>query len=207
MSNKRPFIVGLTGGIGSGKTTVSKRFAAQGVQVIDADEINRTLLTSGSEALQRMTEHFGPSLLNKDGSLQRARLRSLIFNDKTEKVWVENLLHPMIRRQIDDEIDKSRRSWLLLSVPLLLENDAYDFVDRVLVVDVPEQVQIDRTRARDNISSVEVQRIIASQMPRAKRLAAADDVIDNTGDPAHLEQQVSKLIEQYEELANDHPAD
>src|SRR5690606_11919760 len=104
--------------------------------------------------------------------------------------WLENLLHPMIRDRIDNDIRRSENRWLLLSVPLLLENAAYDFVDRVLVVDVPEQVQIDRTRARDNVSRIEVQRIMASQMPRAERLAAADDVIDNNVDQVQLEQQV-----------------
>src|SRR5690606_15985403 len=134
MGNRRPFVVGLTGGIGSGKTAASKLFAARGAQVVDADEINRALLEPGSDVLAQMAAHFGPTLLNKDGSLQRARLRSLIFNDKTAKAWLENLLHPLIRQRIMDDISTSSSSWLLLSVPLLLENDAYDFVDRVLVV-------------------------------------------------------------------------
>jgi dephospho-CoA kinase len=198
----RPYLVGLTGGIGSGKSTVSNLFAQHGVEVVDADDISRALVAPGSPALASLSERFGANLLNPDGTLHRTRLRKLIFDDAEAKAWVEALLHPLIRNAIMARIESSPNCWLLLVAPLLLESGAYDFIDRVLVVDTDEAAQVDRVTRRDATSPGDAHRIIASQMPRAARLAAADDVIDNSGSLDALAQQVAKLCKQYEEASH-----
>jgi dephospho-CoA kinase len=199
---QRPYIVGLTGGIGSGKTTVTNMFRALGVEVIDADETNRSLLTPGSFAVAELTKHFGSRILNADNSLNRAALRQLMFSDAAAREWTEQLMHPLIRDAMQVLIRNSRNSWLVLSAPLLLESRAYDFVDRVLVVDSPEQLQIKRSCERDSVAASEIEKIMAVQLPRNSRLAIADDIIYNDGDLAHLEEQVRKLKFFYEEQAH-----
>lgn len=199
---QRPFIVGLTGGIGSGKTTVSSMFRSLGVEVIDADEVSRSLLLPDSFALKELTKHFGNQLLNADHSLNRAALRQLIFTDPVAKAWTEQLLHPLIRQTINELIDSSRKRWLILSAPLLLENKAYGFVDRILVVDSSETLQLERSRTRDNADIAHIKQIMAAQSSRSARLEAADDIIENDRDLAHLEAQVQQLLKRYEELAN-----
>lgn len=198
----QPYIVGLTGGIGSGKTTVSNMLRSQGVEVIDADEISRSLLTPGSFALEELTRHFGEQILNADNSLNRAALRELIFNDSAARLWTDNLLHPLIREAILVLVRNSNSGWLVLSAPLLLESAAYGFVDRVLVVDSPEQLQIERSLQRDNTNVEQIEKIMVAQLSRKARLAAADDIIRNDGDIAHLQHQVAKLKLFYEEQAN-----
>lgn len=198
-----PLIIGLTGGIGSGKSTVSDMFAALGAEVIDADVISRSLLQPGNAAFDAVAEHFGPDILQADGSLDRARLRHIVFSDAGEKTWLEACLHPRIRATILQQIAISERPWVLLSVPLLLESDAYDFVDKVLVVDVAEELQLQRTLARDDSSEAEVRAIIASQMPRQQRLARADLVIGNEGDLQTLQERVAELYNHFEELARE----
>jgi len=197
-----PYVVGLTGGIGSGKTTVSRMFAQHGVEVIDADEISRTLVMPGSNTLDSLVEHFGPGILDRDGSLRRDRLRGLIFNDPAERAWVEQLLHPLIRSSILGRIERSTSAFVLVVAPLLLESGTYGFVDRILVVDAPEALQLERTMLRDSATRDEVMRIMASQLPRGERLAAADDILDNSGDPLQLQDEVLKLKKRYEELAH-----
>lgn len=199
---QRPFIIGLTGGIGSGKTTVSNMFRSFGVEVIDADEVSRSLLLPDSFALEELTKQFGNQLLNADHSLNRAALRQLIFTDPVAKAWTEQLLHPLIRQTINSLIENSRKPWLILSAPLLLENKAYGFVDRILVVDSSEALQLERSSTRDNADIAHIKQIMAAQLPRSARVAAADDIIENDRDLAHLEAQVKQLITHYEELAN-----
>ncbi|MES2604306.1 MAG: dephospho-CoA kinase [Pseudomonadota bacterium] len=203
MSRIRPFIVGLTGGIGSGKTTASQMFAELGVEVIDADLVSRNVVAPGSAALQQLVQWFGHSLLASDGSLQRPVLRQLVFSDRNIRLQVENLLHPLIRSAILDQIARSTSAWLLLAAPLLLENNAYDFVDRVLVVDADEALQVNRVVSRDNTTDTEVLRIMQSQLPRAERLARATDIIRNHGDLASLRQQVHDCYRLYGKLADE----
>lgn len=200
---RRPYVVGLTGGIGSGKSTITRLLIGFGIEVIDADDVSREVVTPGSPALNALVERFGTKILNADGTLKRERLRGLVFGDLEAKRWVETLLHPVIRARIRERVESSQSPWLLLSVPLLLENKAaYDFVDRILVVDVPESVQLARTMLRDNATKDEVGRIMQSQLPRNRRLAAADDIVENTGDPLQLQEQLLRLVKRYEEFAH-----
>ena len=210
-SRKTPkFIVGLTGGIGSGKSTVSKLFYDLGIQVIDADTIARELVIPGSPCFQAIVDHFGNTVLEKkvetnaesDGTLNRTHLRELIFNNENEKSWLENLLHPAIREEIDRQISESKSAYIILSVPLLIESDQYDFVDRVLVIDVPEKTQLERIKARDASSEKLIREIMASQVSRERRLAVADDTLDNSGSQDTLRQQVLLLHEHYLQIVN-----
>jgi dephospho-CoA kinase len=196
------FIVGLTGGIGSGKSTVSEIFHDQGIQVIDADTIARDLVIPDTPCFKAIVEHFGEDVLETNGTLNRAYLRELIFNDDSQKKWLESLLHPAIREEIDRQISESKSAYIILSVPLLIESDQYDFVDRVLVIDVPEKTQLERIKARDASSEKLIREIMASQVSRERRLAVADDTLDNSGSQDTLRQQVLLLHEHYLQIVN-----
>ncbi|RUO30556.1 dephospho-CoA kinase [Aliidiomarina sedimenti] len=198
MSN---FVVGVTGGIGSGKTTVTDAFAAKGIPVIDADVIAREMVAAGSDSLSDIARHFGPDILTAQGELDRAQLRQRIFADETEKEWLNQLLHPRIRHAIETRLNDADATYCILSAPLLLENKLTYLTDRVLVVDVPESLQIERTMARDNNSEAQVEAIIAAQMPRQQRLAQADDVLSNDGTVADVYDQVEVLHQQYLQAA------
>jgi dephospho-CoA kinase len=199
----RPYIVGLTGGIGSGKSTACALFAELGVEIVDADHVSRSVVAPGSPALQQLREQFGDAVVTRDGSLDRAWLRSRIFSDAAVRQQVEALLHPLIRSAMLEQIQRSRSAWLILAAPLLLENRAYDFVDRVLVIDADEAIQVARTSKRDHASEDEVRRIMQVQLPRSERLARADDVISNNGDTASLRRQVQEYSTLYQKLADE----
>jgi dephospho-CoA kinase len=199
----RPYIVGLTGGIGSGKSTACALFAELGVEIVDADHVSRLVVAPGSPALQQLREQFGDAVVTRDGSLDRAWLRSRIFSDAAVRQQVEALLHPLIRSAMLEQIQRSRSAWLILAAPLLLENRAYDFVDRVLVIDADEAIQVARTSKRDHASKDEVRRIMQVQLPRSERLARADDVISNNGDTASLRRQVQEYSTLYQKLADE----
>ena len=203
MSLLRPYIVGLTGGIGSGKSTACALFAELGVEIVDADHVSRSVVAPGSPALQQLREQFGDAVVTRDGSLDRAWLRSRIFSDAAVRQQVEALLHPLIRSAMLEQIQRSRSAWLILAAPLLLENRAYDFVDRVLVIDADEAIQVARTSKRDHASEDEVRRIMQVQLPRSERLARADDVISNNGDTASLRRQVQEYSTLYQKLADE----
>jgi len=196
----RPLIIGLTGGIGSGKSTVSKLFNSLGAQIIDADEISRTLVSRGTPQFEQITAHFGPEILENDGSLNRARLREIIFHNYKEKQWLENLLHPAIQAIIMDQVARVETSYVILVVPLLLESGNYRFVDRIAVVDVPESVQLARVMNRDGSNKALAEKILASQVNRESRLNAADDIIDNNSSLEALEARVKELHDTYSQF-------
>lgn len=195
------FVVGITGGIGSGKSAVSDRFEALGIRVVDADLASRWVVEPGRPALARIAEHFGDDVLAGDGSLDRAALRRLVFAAPEERRWLETLLHPLIADEIRAALAAAQSPYAILVSPLLIESGQTEFVDRVLVVDVPEAVQIERTMARDDNDEAQVRSIIAAQIDRASRLARADDVIENDGGLDALDEQVAELHRHYLELA------
>ena len=172
-------IIGLTGGIASGKTTVSDMFKSLSVDIIDADIIAREVVTPPSEALNAIAAHFGKNYLSADGELNRTLLRQKIFSADDHKQWLNNLLHPLIRTRIIEQTAQASSQYCILVAPLLIENNLVPLVDRVLVVDVTEGKQVERTMIRDNSLLHEVKAIMASQASRKQRLNIADDVIDN----------------------------
>lgn len=195
------YIVGLTGGIGSGKTAASNRFANLGIGIVDADVISREVVEAGSPALQQIAAHFGDSHLLADGQLNRAALRQTIFADPAAKQWLESLLHPLIASETLRQLQSVDSAYALFVSPLLVESQQKALCDRLVVVDVPESLQLSRTMARDNNEQAQVERIIASQATRQTRLAAASDVIDNTLGLSQLDQRVSELHQQFLTLA------
>lgn len=197
------FIVGLSGGIGSGKTAVSNRFAKLGISVVDADVIARQVVEPGSDALAAIAEHFGNGILDDQGQLNRAELRKLIFSDAKQKHWLESLLHPLIAEQTLEQLDQAKGPYVLYVSPLLVEGGQKALCDRLLVVDVPESVQLSRTMNRDNNDRAQVERIMASQASREQRLAAADEVIDNSAGLDQLDAEVTRLHEHYQALAKE----
>ena len=195
------FVVGLTGGIGSGKSTVAGMFAALEIDLIDADVAAREVVAPGTTALAEIVEHFGPDILMADGSLDRRGLRRIIFHQKQEKHWLETLLHPLIRRWLTQQISDRRSAYCLLISPLLLETGQAEMVDRILVVDVSVETQIARTLARDGGEESTVRAIIAAQIGRNQRLEHGDDIIDNDLPLQTLRQRVEKLHQQYLAMA------
>ncbi len=198
-------LVGLTGGIGSGKSTVADLFAGLGAGVVDTDLLARELTEPGSPTLARIVAEFGPDLLHADGAMDRAWLRERVFADPAARVRLEAVLHPPIRALMLERAVRLGTPYALLMVPLLFETGQEGLVERVLVVDCPEAVQIERVRRRSGLSETEIARIVASQIPRAERLARADDVIDNQGDPDALVPQVERLHRDYLALAGSRP--
>lgn len=199
------YVVGLTGGIGSGKSLIANLFAELGVPIVDADVVARTVVEKGSPLLAKIADHFGESVLNEKGELNRAYLRSYIFAHPTEKEWLNNLLHPAIRTEMLAKMQAVKAPYLLLVVPLLIENQLTTLCDRVLVVDVPMEVQIARTTARDGSALETVKQIIAAQVNRETRLQYADDIIENALPLAqnlmNLKAQVLQLHQRYLSLA------
>ncbi len=197
------FVVGLTGGIGSGKTAVSDRLQALGIDVVDADVVARQVVEPHSSALEQIRDHFGENILGADGLLDRALLRKIIFANPVEKAWLENLLHPLIAAELSRQLKNARSPYALLVSPLLIESGQAGLCDRILVVDVPESSQIDRTTVRDNNSSEQVKRIMASQLSRKQRLDSATDVIDNSGSLQQLDEAVTALHGKFLTLAKE----
>jgi dephospho-CoA kinase len=188
-------VVGLTGGIGSGKSTVARLFGALGVHWVDADDVAREVVEPGTPALAKIAEHFGQDILLPDGGLDRAALRRIVFDAPEERAWLEGQLHPVIREELMRQLhpDSYALPYVLLVSPLLLETDQHELVEKIVVVDVPVDVQVQRTMARDTNDREQVERIIAAQMPREQRLQKADNVVDNNLPMADVEQQVEAL--------------
>jgi dephospho-CoA kinase len=198
----KKIVIGLTGGIGSGKTTVANIFADLGIDIIDADIAARKVVEPNSTALTKISQHFGLQFIQADGTLNRSLLRSKIFSNEQDKLWLNNLLHPLIRQTMLKEIEQSKSVYCLLVAPLLIENNLQGLVDRILVVDINEDEQIRRAVLRDPSSKEEIIRIIASQISRVDRLQHADDVIDNTEkDLTMIKSSVIKLDQKYRNLA------
>ena len=186
-------IVGLTGGIGSGKTAVSDHLAKIGIHVVDADVAARTIVEPGKPAWQEIKQHFGDEVLLADQSLNRPWLRQKVFSDTQQRTVLEKITHPRIREEIIRDLQSSTSEYTILVSPLLIESGQFKLVQRVVVVDVPEELQISRTCARDANEADQVRRIIAAQISRAERLDKADDVLDNSGTLHSLLDQTNQL--------------
>lgn len=196
------FVVALTGGIASGKSAVERRFEALGIHAYDADAAARAVVEPGSEALAEVARTFGPEALDGDGRLDRAAMRKRVFDDPSARVTLEGILHPRIRTWLRDAVEADDGPYCILSIPLLAENRAhYAWVDRVLVVDAPEAVRIERLTRRDGIDAALAAKMVAAQTSREHRLSMADDVIVNDGDEAKLDEAVRALDERYRALA------
>ena len=191
------WVLGLTGGIGCGKSAVSAMFEKLNITVVDADIIARQVVAPNSEGLTAISEHFGNEILNPDGSLNRAQLREIIFAETAQKIWLNNLLHPLIRKKILADLHCATSEYVVLVAPLLFENVLDQYCDRTLMIDVPVAVQLERTVARDNTSEQQVHRIIDTQMPREDKLNRADDVVDNNQPLAQVAIVIQQLHKQY----------
>lgn len=187
------YVVGLTGGIGSGKSAVSRRLEAKGITAVDADVVAREVVEPGEAALTKIAAHFGENVIDNQGKLNRAALRELVFADEKKRTWLEQLLHPLIRDRILQQLESAQSPYTLLVSPLLLETDQHLLVNHIVVVDVEEHQQIKRTMSRDNNSEEQVKAILAAQMARQQRLDKADDVVDNTQDMSALDAQIEQL--------------
>jgi len=193
-----PYVIGLTGGISSGKTTVANLFKHQfSVGIVDADVIAREVVKPDSVGLKNIVKHFGKKIITCRGELNRTELRARVFSNRNEKIWLNNLLHPMIRSKMEQELNKITTPYALLVVPLLVENQLQSMTNRILVVDVSIEVQIMRTMKRDNVSKSQVESILAAQASREQRLNFADDVILNNDENIELMPQITKLHEHY----------
>lgn len=198
-------IVGLTGGIGSGKSTVAERFAARDVPVIDADVIAREVVEPGTPGLARIVEAFGRDILDENGRLDRSRLGARVFQDPESRKRLEAILHPLIRAEMQRRITHITAPYCVLVIPLLIETGQTDLVHRVLVVDTPRELQYRRVAARDNRPRAEIEAILDVQAGREDRLAAAHDVIVNDADLDALDRQVARLHQRYLELSRTKP--
>jgi dephospho-CoA kinase len=195
-------VIGLTGGIGSGKTAVSDLFQQKKIDIIDADVIAREVVEPGQPALKAIADHFGKDILLQNGALDRPKMREIAFANNENKEWLNALLHPLIRARMQSQTASAKSPYCILSVPLLVENKMSSMVSRVLVVDIDQSLQIQRASKRDQQTSQQLAKIVAAQASREERLAVADDVIDNSGDLPKLKKQVDALHISYVELAN-----
>ena len=198
MSN---WILGLTGGIGAGKTLVSNHLASLGIDIVDADMIAREVVAIGSEGLDKIVTRFGQDILLSDGALDRAKLREIIFSDIEHKTWLNNLLHPLIRQSITSQLANATSPYVVLSAPLLFENQLDVLCHHTLLVDVPVEVQITRTSARDTVSKEQVKSIIAAQMPREEKRQSADSILNNYRDIDTVLAELEEFHETFLKLA------
>ena len=192
-------VIGLTGGIGSGKSTVARMFGALGVHWVDADDVARQVVEPGTQALRAIADHFGESILQDNGELDRAALRQKVFEDPEQRRWLEGLLHPIIRQELIRQLSPEDYNlpYVMLVSPLLLETNQHELVERIVVVDVPEETQINRTMTRDGNSREQVERILAAQMPRAARREKADAIINNAQPLERVEASVHALHQRF----------
>ncbi|MGZ8189650.1 MAG: dephospho-CoA kinase [Methylococcaceae bacterium] len=189
--------IGLTGGIGCGKSTVANVFAQLNVPIVDADQIARRLVEKGQPALALIQQEFGTAILNPDESLDRKRLREIVFSETEKRQKLENILHPLVYQAIQTELEQLNAPYCIICIPLLFETEMTGFVDRVLVIDCPVETQMARVRARDNMAWERIQSIIDSQVSRDFRTRHADDLIDNSETGGRLAEQVKRLHNLY----------
>jgi dephospho-CoA kinase len=195
-------VIGLTGGIGSGKSLVGQLFSQHGVTVIDTDQLARELTQPHQKAFQDILNKFGQDILQPNGQLNRRKLRDIIFADQAQRLWLEALLHPLIRAELQQQLNQANSSYAIAVIPLLIETSPYPLVNRILVVDTTEELQIQRTEARDKLTSNEVKAIMLAQATRKQRLAMADDIIYNNGSMDDLRPQIDKLNNFYQLLSS-----
>lgn len=193
----KPWVLGLTGGIGSGKSAVAEEFGKLGVHWVDVDQVARWVVEPGKPALALIAERFGESVLGPDGGLDRANMRELIFRDPEQRKWLEQLLHPLIRQQTAEHLARAESAYAIMVSPLLVESGQYRHVDRVLVVDVPEALQVQRAVSRDRSNETQIRAILNAQAKREDRLRHADDVLVNDRDLGWLRQEVERLHDFY----------
>ncbi|CAM4223111.1 dephospho-CoA kinase [Pseudoalteromonas byunsanensis] len=201
MSN---WVLGLTGGIGAGKTAVSNALADKGIEIVDADVIARDVVAKDSPGLNAIVNKFGADMLLADGSLNRAKLRELIFSNAHSKAWLEQLLHPMIRSEILTQLNQARSPYVVLSAPLLFENNLDTLCDHTLLVDVPEHIQVTRTTARDNVKTEQVEKIIAAQMSRSEKQKRADTILNNDKSLTDMYNELELLHQNFVSFALNH---
>ena len=203
MSGQRHgYVIALTGGVAAGKSAVSKRFESLGILVYDADVASREVIAPGTEGLQAIIDHFGKEVLDAGGQLDRAAMRKRVFGDDEARRALEVIIHPLVRARLREQVQADRGPYCLLAIPLLAENiDHYRWVDRVLVVDAPEAMQLDRLMRRDGIDEALARRMIERQATRTARLTLAHDIIENSGDEAELDLSVAQLHARYLALA------
>jgi dephospho-CoA kinase len=199
---RRPLVIGVTGGIGSGKSAVCAAFERRGIPVIDTDQVAREVVLPGSEGLAEVVTAFGPSALTADGAMDRAAVRRLVFCDSANRIRLEAILHPRIRARVEEYLAQITAPYCLLGIPLLVERGNRSQVDRVLVVDCPEELQLARVMARDKLTEEETRAIMRSQASRQERLAQADDVVMNAGELSALGLQIDALHAAYLALAS-----
>ena len=192
--------IGLSGGIGSGKSTACEIFSELGIPVIDADIIAHDLVRPGKPAFEEITKIFGKDIISSDGTLDRKKIRNQIFANETDRKKLENILHPAIYREIAHQTESLNSGYCIISIPLLLETGASGIVDRVLIIDVSREFQLSRASVRDSSSKSDIEAIIVSQISREDRLAAADDILDNEGDIDHLRMKICDLHEFYSSI-------
>jgi dephospho-CoA kinase len=191
------FVIGLTGGIGSGKTTVAQLFEKKGIKIIDADHLARILTQPKQEAFNKIVEHFGGNIVLPDGLLNRRLLRNIIFTDTHQRLWLEQLLHPLIRIEMKREIESAQSSYCIIVIPLLFETKPNPLINRILVVDTTEEQQLQRIQTRDQSTLEEAKAILQSQVTREHRLANAIDIIHNSGSMDDLQHEVERLHNLY----------
>jgi dephospho-CoA kinase len=191
------YCIGLTGGIASGKSTVAQLFATLGIQIIDADNVSKKLTEKNQIAYKSIVTHYGTKVLKNNGELDRRQLRSIIFSDSKERIWLEQLLHPLIRKTIKEQVDSSTTPYCIVEIPLFLNKKNYPYIDRILLIDASRKVQIARVMQRDLCSREEALAILAAQPEFSARLVEADDVLVNDFGLDHLKAAVKRLHEMY----------
>ncbi|MBB6522716.1 dephospho-CoA kinase [Pseudoteredinibacter isoporae] len=194
---EQTMVIGLTGGIGSGKTAVSDRFALKGIAIVDADIASRTVVEPGKPALAEIAAHFGDEVILESGELNRAKLREIVFADPSQREQLEAMTHPRIRDEIVSGLQSARSPYVILASPLLMETDQHQMCDRILLVDVPEDIQLQRASSRDGVSVEQIKAIMAAQTSREKRRQNADDIIVNDRDLNWLDEEVERLHSSY----------